>query len=252
MKPKWEYRFLDLAINLKGALLPWIAILCFFGISMTVSSQISSELLLNRSIQYHDPQGNWSSFNDSLIISTESETGVIEEIQIHMNHIEGSFRFKKESNIGLFEGFILVDSSEYLLNNKTLKSSKVLQQLIKENETVDFLRDYYVYLWGLPMKLKDKEAVKSQKSLPDTLNDVSVYRMRVTYPNQVGPNVWYFYYKKSNYALNAIQFFYNEDLMDGETIILTGEKNIGSIRFSKQRKWLKNRNRELISREVLW
>ena len=55
------------------------------------------------------------------------------------------------------------------------------------------MRNYYVYLWGLPMKLLDAGTTLDPEVATTNYQDEPVQIVRVTYDPQVGSDVWYVY-----------------------------------------------------------
>jgi hypothetical protein len=107
-------------------------------------------------------------------------------------------------------------------------------------------RNYYTYLWGLPMKLRD----------PGTIIDDNVHRvnffgqelleMKVTYHEEVGGDIWYFYFHPETYALSGYRFYHDEAANDGEYILLEDEAQIGDFRIPAQRHWYTHGERQYL------
>jgi len=81
-------------------------------------------------------------------------------------------------------------------------------------------RNYYTYLYGLPMKLKDLGRIISPRVLEKKINGSSYWVLKVNYKPDLGSDTWYFYFDKNSYALKRYQFFHDESKNDGEHIVL--------------------------------
>jgi hypothetical protein len=113
------------------------------------------------------------------------------------------------------------------------------------------MRDYYVYLYGLPMKLKDPGTQLDSKVYNKTLKGVSYHCLKVTYDEKVGKDTWYFYLDKTTAQLRHYQFYHNEAENDGEYILLSGEVNIGGILMPKDRAWYMNADNRYLGTDFL-
>jgi hypothetical protein len=103
-------------------------------------------------------------------------------------------------------------------------------------DRIRWMRDYYTYLWGLPMKLRD----------PGTrLGDVravvfegrEAWRLRVTYDADVGTDVWYVMFDRTTGAMIGYGFYKDEDVGDGEVVVLRGEVAAAGMRLPAERAW---------------
>ena len=62
-------------------------------------------------------------------------------------------------------------------------------------------RDYYTYLMGLPMKLKDPGTLISPQGILIERQGTSYWMLKVTYEPEVGSDTWYFYFDTETFAL---------------------------------------------------
>ena len=79
-------------------------------------------------------------------------------------------------------------------------------------------RDYYAYLYGLPMKLKDAGTIVDKEVYATSFQGKECLSIRVTYEEAVGEDIWYFYFDKNSYALIGYRFYHEEEKNDGEYI----------------------------------
>ncbi len=85
------------------------------------------------------------------------------------------------------------------------------------------LRDYYEYLLGAPMKLMDPGTIIEDEVEWDVIDQKRALRVRVTYEESVGSDVWYYYFDPSTYRLLAMRFHHDEKARDGELIVMEDE-----------------------------
>ena len=196
---------------------------CFY-ISISFAQSLTSIELLDKSIQYNDPNNRWKNFKATLHFE-----------QRHPMKTEQRFRktiFDRSRN---YFKFIQTTDDEILIreadgencNNLYNGSTKIPEEVNKKHrftcERAKMYRDYYEYLYGLPMKLKDQGTIIDPLVKDEIFNGRSVYSIRVTYEKNVGEDIWYFYFDKNSYALIGYRFFHDESKKDGEYISLYGE-----------------------------
>ena len=113
------------------------------------------------------------------------------------------------------------------------------------------MRDYYTYLYGLPMKLKDPGTLLDPLVDTKTFKGKNYLVLKVTYSKEVGTDTWYFYFDPSSYAMEAYQFFHDESKNDGEYILLSGEEIINNVKIPKTRAWYYNKNDQYLGTDIL-
>ena len=112
-------------------------------------------------------------------------------------------------------------------------------------------RDYYGYLYGLPMKLKDPGTVIDPEVINTTFQGEDVLALKVTYEETVGEDIWYFYFSPETYAMVGYRFYHDESINDGEYIILTGIEVDRGLRIPKDRAWYTNKEDKLLGVDVM-
>ncbi len=197
-----------------------ILILLMPMVSCEKNSPLSAEEIVKKSIAYHDPNDNWKNFSYQLELSAEIADGSIRFSTIEIDNRRGYFRYiDKERDIDVG---IVMDSC-FAFDDKPIKC--------KRTKTI---RDYWVFLSGLPMKLMDQGTVLDSIVVEEKFESFDCFKVKVQYPK----DVWYFYIDKENFALRGKTFYKDEAKNRGEKMILTGEVNIDGLKLSKARKWI--------------
>ena len=111
--------------------------------------------------------------------------------------------------------------------------------------------NYYVYLWGLPMKLLDEGTSLDPDAPSMDYQDKLVQAVRVTYDPEVGSDVWYFYLDNETHALVGYRFFHDEAKGDGEYITLDGMVEAAGLRLPKARSWYTNAEDRYLGTDTL-
>ena len=113
------------------------------------------------------------------------------------------------------------------------------------------MRNYYLYLWGLPMKLKDKGTVIDPNVYNQSFNGQTVKAVKVTYDEEVGSDTWYFYFSPSTNELTGYRFYHDEAKNDGEYITLSGLQEVNGMKIPKSRSWYTNNDSTLLGTDHL-
>ncbi|MEN1786402.1 MAG: DUF6503 family protein, partial [Bacteroidota bacterium] len=204
-----------------------------------------------KSIAYHDPQGNWKGFQGNFKVTMEKPGEPDRISDIKLDFLEEQFILKVSKQGDHYQFSLDKDSCVVSLNGNTKPASKDVKRLRLTCDRGTMYRDYYTYLYGLPMKLLD----------PGTQIDPLVQRkafhgntyrvLRVTYEATVGKDIWYFYFNPSTYALEAYQFYHDEDKNDGEYILLEAMETVQGIKMPKVRKWYYNKDDVYLGADIL-
>lgn len=207
--------------------------------------------LLQKSIRYHDPNNLWLGWQGEFAVELEMADLPTRVSRIDIDNAKGEFYLITEEDGHLIERGFRAGECITLIDRK-VPDSKAISQKYKLNcERAEMYRDYYTYLYGLPMKLRDKGTILSEKVESVNWKGNNYWRLKVNYEEAVGKDTWYFYFDKNNYALKAYQFYHNESANDGEYILLKGEVLLNGIRLPKDRTWYYNTDDKLLGTDYL-
>ena len=113
------------------------------------------------------------------------------------------------------------------------------------------MRNYYLYLWGLPMKLKDPGTIIDPEVHNKSFNGKPAKVARVTYEREVGNDTWYFYFDPTTSELIGYQFYHDEAKGDGEYITLSDLVMVDGMKIPKSRSWYTNADSTLLGTDNL-
>ncbi len=212
---------------------------------------ITPEELLQRSISFHDPQDEWTDFADSLIISQKRPDGSLRYRHIYINRPEARFSFRSEQTEGTLLYTVDGDASDYSFAGSQDISDELKEKYRINADRPKMYQSYYLYLYGLPMKLRDPGTHLHPRVVRTTFKGESYYRMRVDYDPEVGDDRWYFYFNPETYALEISQFYHDESKNDGEYIYHVGYRRFGSLKLVEQLGWYMNVDDRHLGNDVL-
>lgn len=229
----------------------FLLLLCTLSTTILFGQDLAPNQLLNKAIAYHDPQGNWDNFKGQLFITMKTPNSSDRLSEITIDLPQQYFRLVAKKDNIITEQIMNKGNCKLLLNGSETISEDETKKHRLTCERARTMKNYYTYLYGLPMKLKN----------PGTLLDPKVYRktfkgkiyevIKVTYDEAVGKDTWYFYFDPATYALEVYQFYHDEEKNDGEYIILTGQEEINGIKMPKIRAWYYNKDDKYLGTDTL-
>lgn len=237
------------------------AILIFFLFLSSFQSNsqaLTGAELLEKGIAYHDPNGNWNTFNGELFITMETPKGANRDSHLKINLPKEYFYIKNtRANDTISTEFTVEkDSCSIAFCGSATFSPEVAKKNRLTCKSAKFYRNYYTYLFGLPMKLKDAGTKISEEVERKKFQGKEYLVLKATYDKEKGKEVWCFYFNPKNYALEVYQFFRADDagnlnLKSGEYIVLTDTKTINGIKIPKTRAWYFNKDNTYLGTDIL-
>lgn len=210
---------------------------------------MSGQQLLDKTIGYHDPSGVWSNFNGTLEVSMVMTDGQAREREIQINLPQEYFSVRAKTDTLI---------TTYTLDKDKCETSiKEIPPYSKRTpcETAQLYKNYYTYLYGLPMKLKDPGTIISEYASNQNFKGKDYLMLRASYQKEVGSDIWQFYFDPITYAMEVYQFFKANPGGDGkntgEYILLKDIKTINGIKFPKERAWYYNKDDGYLGTDIL-
>jgi len=224
-----------------------------FLLAATVSfgQELTGSELLAKSIQYHDPNGNWKTFNGTLQVTMETPKNAPRVSTIKINLPKEYFYVKASRDGKTTEYTVEKNDCKIAFNGKTDLSEEDAKKNNLSCERANLYKNYYTYLYGLPMKLKDDGTIIDPTVRKKTFKGKEYLVLKATYKESVGKDTWYFYFDPKTYAMEVYQFFKDESKNDGEYILLTEEATINEIKMPKKRAWYYNKNDGYLGTDIL-
>lgn len=222
-----------------------------FYFQLVNSQDLTGTELLDKAIQYHDPNSNWNTFQGAfyVIMKTPKKSDRVSTIKIDLPKDFFSVQMSRDS---LTTNYIVTkDSCHVGFPNIKSIAYDVVPKDSSLCEKPNLYKNYYTYLYGLPMKLKDEGTIIDPKVTTKTFKGKSYLVLKVTYKKTVGKDTWYFYFDPKTYAMEVYQFFKDESKKDGEYILLSGEEVVNGIKMPKKRAWYYNKDNSYLGTDIL-
>ena len=127
------------------------------------------------------------------------------------------------------------DSCTVTFNGSEDFSQEISDKYRLSNDRILRTRNYYVYLYGLPMKLTDPGTNINDEVKEASFDGKDYLELAVTYDKDVGSDDWFFYINPSTYAMEGYKFYHENG--KGEFITIEGLSTIGGVKIPKLRQW---------------
>jgi hypothetical protein len=213
--------------------------------------ELTGPEVIDRSITFHDPENLWVTGHFLLDLRETRPNGSDRNTLVDIDNSNGFFCAIRNMDGHSYEYTMKDDDciQSYDFNYELSEEDREKHNLTCERTQT--LRNYYLYLWGLPMKLKDVGTIVEEKVERVVFNESEVLSVRITYDPAVGSDTWYFYFDQKDYRLVGYRFYHNEADNDGEYITLTEIHESGSIKFPRKRKWVMNIDDKILGEDIL-
>lgn len=206
---------------------------------------MTADEVISRSIAFHDPEGLWAdgSFRISLV-QTHPIMGFT-EIELTIDNRAGRFWMERERFGRRVETTVTGDECWTKLDGSTEFTEQEAQRFRLGCDAMKSTRNYFTYLYGLPMKLRDEGTIIAPEATRTEFNGQDVWQVDVTYEAEVGTDTWHFYFSPEDYSLAGYRFYHDVEANDGEYIYLDRLEE-GGLRLPKVRSWFRNNDDELV------
>ena len=233
--------------------LPYLLLVLFLSAPVLHGQEepISGSELLNRSIAFHDPNNQWKRIKLDLILDQQMPDGSVRPSHVVIDNYKGEFELSFVKQNHLFTWKVDgKDSTESYMDYRVINDSIRTDTLGLSPARARRWRDYYTYLYGLPMKLKDEGTIIDPTVQNTTFNGKPVLALKVTYEKNVGSDTWYFYFNPGTYGLEGYRFYHDESINDGEYILIDGLEIQNGMRIPKNRTWYTNQENKWLGTDM--
>ena len=213
--------------------------------------ELTAAALLEKSIAYHDPNGNWNQFKGEFTIAMETPNGSKRTTQVTLDFPLQFFQSMVTQDGTTTQAEWKAGVCSHWLNGSETFTNEAAEKYRLNCKQTTKMRNYYVYLYGLPMKLKDPGTRIDPKVIKKTFKGKMYNCIKVRYDESVGKDTWYFYFDLKTHQLRHYQFYHDEAKNDGEYILLSEETAVQGIKMPKVRAWFTNGGDRYLGTDVL-
>ncbi|GAB5559509.1 MAG: hypothetical protein SynsKO_11560 [Synoicihabitans sp.] len=207
-----------------------ILLMSVFWVGLAAAAS-SPQAVLKRALAYHDPHGDWPSLRATFRFIETRPDGRETQSVMEIDNPNWTMRL----NFSGKESYEIVGEACTVLSGD------------KDAARGLMLRNYFIYLWGLPMKLTDPGTTFVPEVGVSEINGFACDVLRVVYEK----DTWYFHIDQNSGRMRQYEFYKDETKAAGEIITLEGEVSLGSIRIPQKRAWYKIPGNEYLGTDIL-
>lgn len=216
-----------------------------------IGQELTGEQLLKNAITFHDPENNWKSFKGKMLIEMESPKSGVRSTMLEMDLPHNYFKSTVIKNNYKIESELNQGECILKLNGSTSIFHKIKDSLNISCDRAKMMKNYYTYLYGLPMKLKDPGTIIEPKVIKKNFKGKDYLVLKASYDKEVGSDTWYFYFDPKTYAMEVYQFYHDESQNDGEYILLSEMITVNGMKLPKVRAWYYNKDDIYLATDIL-
>ncbi len=230
-------------------------IFLFISLALVLNPLFAQRLtgpeLLEKAIIYHDPEGHWPDLQAAFQVTMKTPNSSDRTSVISLDLPKGRFSLDVKKDAVSYRYELQGGDCKITFNGNTEISEEDRKAHHLNCERAQLYKNYYTYLYGLPMKLKDPGTVIHPNVERKRFKDKEYLTLKVEYDQEVGNDVWYFYFDPATYAMEVYQFFHDESKNDGEYILLKDVQEINGIKMPKVRAWYYNKDDKYLGTDIL-
>ena len=227
-----------------------VILFVIFSTSHLCGQEMTGSQLLEKAIKFHDPNDNWATFSGTINIKMKTPTKSDRHSIISIDLPNEYFQLVANQNNISYKYTLDEQDCQITYNgNPATEKEKTTNNL--SCERAKMYRNYYTYLYGLPMKLKDAGTIIHQKVAQKKFKGKNYFVLKVSYEKEVGDDTWYFYFDPSTYAMEVYQFYHEEEKNDGGFILLSDIEMVNGIKMPKNRAWYYNKEEKYLGTDFL-
>ena len=212
------------------------------------TQEMDNESLIAKSINFHDPNDRWKNFKGEFLILLEQD----QNLEFVLDNAKSSASWKEilKSKDTLYGGFV-GDSCFVLKNGCLLPSKGTIENIFLECDKIKERTHYWIYMYGLPMKLMDNEVNFTTEPKVVPFLHSTYWMAEVNYNLNQEEEFWRFYFNRETFALEAAQFFHPALNDDSEYILFNHLQWIQGIHLPTKHSWFMKNTNDFIGDEKL-
>ena len=200
----------------------------------------SGQEVIDAAIKYHDPKGKWGELALTINRTTSAEVDgktVENSAVLRIDNLNNTYAGRAKYDDIPYLHVVNADTCYGILENPVYAEGYDIREGLLGCETAKKMHNFFTYMLGVPMKLKDPGTNVSEKVDVKEMGDLSCYEVKVTYDPAVGKDIWLFYFNQENYQLVAAQFYKDEATKEGELIFYKDWDKVKKVKLPQTLIW---------------
>jgi len=194
--------------------------------------------VLQKSIAWHDPEGNWDKVQMKLHIQEPRLNNPDRRSIIMLDNATGAFRLERNRKDHITTHIITDDGvAVTLLDDAEIKDPLVIKEYRLEPNRNGLYRKFYSSLVGLPMSLTDEKIVQYGGVTNEFFNETNSLKVPLVLNDGVFSNHWNLYIAQDDYRLSGVEMYFPDDAAKGERLYFDQIIIVEAMRLPRMRHW---------------
>lgn len=215
-----------------------LAMILLLGSCQSNDSLLSGKEIIDKSIQKHDPNGQWQKANFALRIQEPRLQNPTRYSVIMLNNANGSFSLERNRDKSISIHRIDSAGNATTLFDGNIVTDSILIKKYRLDPSRNFgYRRFYQSLMGLPMSLAT-EKLDSIGSVSETVfNGVDSYKVAIELEEPLFSKHWKLFFSKSDFSLVGLEMVFPDDPSKGERLYFEGSIDINGFSIPRHKHW---------------
>jgi hypothetical protein len=232
---------------MKKIIFIWLFLLPIFSLA-----QNELPTSLKEAIKKADPENVFSEMIFHMRIQ-EPRVGNPERFSnVFLNKGTGAFRLERNREDKIAAYIIKEDGTNEVTLDGCQKFTEVEAKTYWLDPKINYrYKEYYKYLFGLPIILNDAERFKfiSSEETSWKGQEAITYTFNLTTP--IFSPQWKLTFTKEDHVLQRLDFYDPENPEEGEYLLFYGKHQVGSITIPRMKHWYDKKNDEYLGSDII-
>ncbi|MBT8231024.1 MAG: hypothetical protein HKO66_11940 [Saprospiraceae bacterium] len=229
----------------------YLTLLSYLLCGQINAQSLTAENIIDNSIAFHDPKNELFSNDYSFHFDESRPDGSSRTSIVLLGPKSERFEIASQREGRLITYKIEKENLKMFLDDNENITEEDIKKYRFSPERGMMIKNYYLYLWHLPRKLKDPGTIVGKTVAEESFNGYECCKIKVTYTEAVGKDIWYFYFDKESFQLRGYRFYHDEAANDGEYIYLDKLVEIDNVKIPAKRDWYTNKEDEFLGSDLL-
>lgn len=207
--------------------------------------------ILQKSIDYHDPNGHWANTSFHVHIQEPRISNPGRYSILKLNRSFNSFELirNREEHVSHHIIDSLGNSSVLLDGEKNFDSLLIGKYRLDPQRNAGY-KKFYELLYGLPMSLKDfqKNIVRATETI---FNDKDSYKIEMELNESIISNHWNIYISRLNKEIIGVEIIFKDEPEKGERLYFDGKFMINDMSIPRIRHWHELHNDNYLGSDLI-
>ncbi|MFY0632031.1 MAG: hypothetical protein JXR05_16855 [Flavobacteriaceae bacterium] len=217
--------------------LSFLFVLLFIGCK-TPEKELTSNEVLEKSIQKHDPKNQWSNAIFSFRIQEPRLKNPERFSLVFIDNSNNSFMLMRNRG-GKTASYQINPKgiTSVSLDNKIVEDSLSIQKYMLQPRRVKSYQNFYQMMLGLPMSLNENTIAEFNAISKTVFNGKSSYKVQIKLKEPMFSDVWNLFISYDDFTLLGIEMIFPEEPNKGERLDFEKSIQIGEMTIPRIRHW---------------